>query len=122
MTQITLDTLDFANQLEVAGVDPKIAKAHAMLQAKIQNNIAEKLDKQQITLAKLTKHDWATKEDINRLETKINIVENKLENKIGLVENKINMVENRLLVKLGGIMVGCSASLGALATFFHIAR
>lgn len=113
MAQTAFDTLDFANKLKAAGLNSKIAETQAELQAILQNNVNERLNTQQTTLNELTKHELATKDDIGRLETKIDLVENKL-------EAKITMIENKLIVKLGGTMIGCSAALGALATFFHV--
>jgi hypothetical protein len=92
MIQTAFDTLDFANKLKAAGLAPQIAETQAELQAEIQNN--------------LIKHELATKEDLKLLECKL--------------ESKIDSVESRLLVKLGGIMVGCSALLGTLTTLLHV--
>jgi|GEM_PF-1909287 len=134
MTQhIAFNTLDFANRLKAAGVAEKIAETQAQLQSELQQDTNKKFDEQQAMLNELTKHELATKDDINRLETKIDVVENKLESKISMLENKldskisildskISMIENKLVVKLGGIMVGCSALLGSLVTFFHQAH
>ena len=85
---ITFDTLKFAKRLESAGVEPKIAEAHAEAEAEV--------------FAETFTNQVATKHDITRLEA------------------KMEQIENRLIIKLGGIVVAVGGMLGALNVIFHI--
>jgi hypothetical protein len=83
---IVFDTLRYANKLKAAGVPEK--------QAEIQ---AE-------TLAEIIDENLATKHDIELIRRDIKELELKL-------EAKINSLETKLLIKLGGLMLGVIALL-----------
>jgi hypothetical protein len=65
------DTLSFANKLKEAGVEPKIAETQAELQAEIQSKMLNKLSEHEATLCELTKYELATKEDLYKVETRL---------------------------------------------------
>lgn len=148
MPQVAFDTLAFANTLKKAGLDPRIAEAHAELEATILNELtinklATKEDLHDLKLAtqkdfhdlkidlefKIGQLDSKVDNIKNELDTKIDSLDHKIDNikngldiKIDSVEyrlnTKINSLENKLLIKLGSTMVGCTAILGTLYVVF----
>lgn len=140
MTYIAFDTLEYANTLKKAGLDPKIAEVHAELQAKIlneavQTRLATKEDiaalklatKEDINALKLsTKEDIdalksSTKEDIDtlRLSTKADI--DSVKEDVAVLKKDITNLRFELLTKLGGTIIGCCTVLGILITVFSLA-
>lgn len=84
MSHIAFDTLAFANKLKAAGFDPKMAEAQAEAQAELLSGLMD--DK------------LATKNDLKELKIE-------LKTDIKQLRNDMKQLENRLLIKLGGLMV-----------------
>jgi len=110
MTATTFNTLQYAKQLKAADMPEHQAeiaaevlgkaleerdKALAAVEAKVQELAAD---------TKRNAAQMATKEDIIKLEAKIDKVEARLEAKIDKVEAKIELSHKDLLIKLGGII------------------
>ena len=91
------DTLAYANKLKAAGVEPKIAEVQAELQAEL--------------LSELAQNTLATKADINCLKADINSI-----------RADMLALKNELLVKLGGMLAGCTVLLATLSAFFTHVR
>jgi hypothetical protein len=77
---MTIDTLEYANRLEAAGVDRKQAEAHAKA---IRDTLAPQL---------------ATKADLALLEQKLDA---KIDTAVARLEAKIDALGNRLYGKIG---------------------
>jgi hypothetical protein len=112
---LTFDTLIFARRLEAAGMDPKIAEAQAELQAEVQAQAyerqaqaLEKFAEYQPLLdeIKITRGEFATKGDIRELRIEL--------------QSEIRSLRHELLIKLGGIAIGCTALFGTLVTVLAI--
>lgn len=88
MTAITFDTLKFANTLKNAGVPPAQAEA----EAKALSEVLE-----------VNLKDLATKEDLVRMEERF--------------EAKLVLLEQRMVIKLGGLMV---VAIGVVATLVRL--
>ena len=127
MAQVAFDTLAYANKLKAAGVDPKIAETQAEVQVQIlndltKNQLATKDDMHNLE-RRIDRVQLATKEDIRGLENKIDTAQletkeniHNLDKRIDKVEQRVNGLKNELTVRLGGIVIGSSAVLGALMT------
>lgn len=124
------DILGFVKKLEAAGVEPKIAEAQAELQADFQSQILEKFAEYQPLLEeiKATKHEFATKTDIAKLDHKIDSNTARLEHKIDSVHSElkaemrdvrseIKALRNELIVKIGGIVVACMTVFSTIMAF-----
>ncbi|MCK4608007.1 MAG: hypothetical protein KAT71_00870 [Gammaproteobacteria bacterium] len=111
----TFDTLKFANRLKAAGVEPKIAEAHATAEAEI---FAENVP-QQIA----TKYDMIQVEDrMDNLEGRMDKLDgkmDKLEGRMDNLEGSFIQLENKLTIKLGGIMTAGIGIIAALLVIFH---
>ncbi|MDP2902893.1 MAG: DUF1640 domain-containing protein [Methylovulum sp.] len=96
MTTITFDTLKFANKLKSAGVLPQHAEAEADALADIfEVNLKE----------------VATKEDIKHLEEDIKHLEERLCERF---DGKFIQLEQRMIIKLGTLMVIAVSAVAAL--------
>jgi hypothetical protein len=137
ITLASFNTLEFAKKLEEAGMEPKIAEAQAELQAEIQTEMQKKFVgtfaeyKPILDELKLHHNELATKGDLNavncslkseiefvRCELKTDIVAlrceldgriTKVEGRLDRIEGKLDGLKNDLVLKLGGIMVTCTA-------------
>jgi len=98
MTSITFDTLRFANRLKAAGLDPKLAEAHAEAEAEVYSNILS--------------NELATKHDLHRLEAATKSDLRKL-------ESKIDLSNHAQLIKFGGMLAGGITLLAILMTLFE---
>ena len=103
--QTKFDTLDYADELEKAGVP----EAQAKVQAK--------------ALFRIIDQQLVSKQDIKELEVKIKELEVKLSHDNKMIQLEIKSMESRLINRMGGI-VGVSvglgvATLGGLIGFFH---
>lgn len=90
MPHFIFDTLAYANKLKAAGLDPRIAEAQAELQATV--------------LSELTTNQLASKKDLQELKLELQL--------------DISKLKNELIIKLGGIVVACTAILGTLVAIF----
>lgn len=90
MPNLIFDSLAYANKLKAAGLDPKIAEAQAELQVN--------------TLSDFATNSFASKKDLEALELKLQL--------------DLSKLKNELIVKLGGIIVACTAVLGTLVAIF----
>jgi uncharacterized protein YlxW (UPF0749 family) len=95
---IAIDTLAYANKLKAAGLDSKLAEAHAEAQAELMSRLME--------------DTFATKQDIKELRHEIRHVRTEL-------KSDIKQLENKLLIKLGGIMITGVGLLATLLTMSH---
>lgn len=92
MTAITFDTLKFSRRLKEAGVLPAQAEAEA-------EALAEVLE--------VNLKDLATKEDLVRMEERLT----------ERFESKLVQLEQRMIIKLGGLMV---VAIGIVATLVKL--
>lgn len=109
------DTLEFSQDLQKVGVEPKVADAQARLQAKIWNNMAhEKFStkddfnslqgdvsslKDDVNLLREDLKKFATKEDLKRFATKeemrqeiraeVSVLESKMEQRFGKLNSNL---------------------------------
>jgi hypothetical protein len=103
MARIAFDTLAYANKLKVAGVEPKIAEAQAEAQAEL--------------ISELMEEKLATKDDIRQLQLAIKDVEQGLKHDINDVRQSLKSIEDRLIIRLGGLLI---IGIGALATLMTV--
>lgn len=121
------DTLNFANKLKEVGVEPKVAETQAELQAEVQSKLFDKLSEHEATLCELTKHELATKEDLYRVESRLDHKIDCLDHKVDCLEHKINTKleanKNDIILRLGRMMASgltiAVAILGILVTILH---
>ncbi|HEY8157814.1 MAG TPA: DUF1640 domain-containing protein [Methylobacter sp.] len=92
MAAITFDTLKYANRLKAAGAEPKIAEAEAEALAEV---------------FELNLNEVATRDDLKHMEERLN----------KRLEARLLQLEQRMVIKLGGLMVG---AIGAVATLVKI--
>ena len=147
-----LDTLNFAKRLEAVGVEPKVAEVQAELQLEILEKQAQAYEKVVAKFAeyrpvldeiKITRHEFATKGDINNLRhalkvdinnlynvltvdinnlcnvltVDINNLSSELKTEINTLESKMDNMRNELIIKLGGVVVASSSVLGVIMAF-----
>jgi transposase len=106
---IAIDTLAYANKLKAAGLEPKLAEAQAEAQAELLSGLMDD------TLA--TKHD--IKELRTELRHEIRQVRAELKGDLRHLEANIKQLENKLLIKLGGIMITGVGLLATMLTMSH---
>jgi len=92
MAAITFDTLKYANRLKAAGAEPKIAEAEAEALAEV---------------FELNLNEVATRDDLKHMEERLN----------ERLEARLLQLEQRMIIKLGGLMV---VAIGAVATLVKI--
>jgi hypothetical protein len=136
---IPFDTLRYANALQEADINEKIAHAHAKAQAgawaeAIETQLVTKQDlhnamhKSEVALQTV---DHKLSKEIQRVDHKVDALEKNLRLEIKRVDNKIDALDKNihvemkllgknLLIKLGSIMVGSVALLGGLTTVLHL--
>ena len=94
MTTLTFDTLKYAKQLEAVGVEPKVAEVQAE------------------ALVQVFDESVASKRDIKEIDLKIEALRAELRKEIELSRKEI-------IIKLGGIIVACTAVLGVIISISH---
>ncbi|HEY8219512.1 MAG TPA: DUF1640 domain-containing protein [Methylobacter sp.] len=92
MAAITFDTLKYANRLKAAGAEPKVAEAEAEALAEV---------------FELNLNEVATRDDLKHMEERLN----------ERLETRLLQLEQRMVIKLGGLMV---VAIGAVATLVKI--
>jgi hypothetical protein len=92
MAAITFDTLKYANRLKAAGAEPKVAEAEAEALAEV---------------FELNLNEIATREDLKHMEERLN----------ERLEARLLQLEQRMIIKLGGLMV---VAIGAVTTLVKI--
>ncbi|MGZ5029972.1 MAG: DUF1640 domain-containing protein [Methylobacter sp.] len=92
MAAITFDTLKYANRLKAAGAESKIAEAEAEALAEV---------------FELNLNEIATRDDLKHMEERLN----------ERLEARLLQLEQRMVIKLGGLMV---VAIGAVATLVKI--
>jgi Tfp pilus assembly protein PilO len=92
MAAITFDTLEYANRLKAAGAEPKVAEAEAEALAEV---------------FELNLNEVATREDLKHMEERLN----------ERLEARLLQLEQRMIIKLGGVMV---VAIVAVATLVKI--
>jgi hypothetical protein len=92
MAAITFDTLKYANRLKAAGAESRIAEAEAEALAEV---------------FELNLNEVATREDLKHMEERLN----------ERLEARLIQLEQRMIIKLGGLMV---VAIGAVATLVKI--
>lgn len=140
------DTLTYANRLKAAGLEPKIAEAQAAANAElfsslIEDRLVTKDDlrealsnalKDMATKSDLQKfitkdeaksfvtkdeaRSFATKDDIEALRKELFELEARIDMKMEL---RFKELENRLLLRLGGMMMAGLAVIGVFIRFLH---
>ncbi len=88
MAAITFDTLKYANRLKAAGAESRIAEAEA-------------------EVFELNLKEVATREDLKQMEERLN----------ERLDARLLQLEQRMIIKLGGLMV---VAIGAVATLVKI--
>ena len=106
----TFNTLEYTEELEAAGVPPSQAKAHAkaLLQI-IDTNLATKAD--------IAKIEQTIKELETSTNQKIKELETSLKHDIELLRTEIKAMEQRLTIRLGGMLI---IGIGAVATLIKL--
>lgn len=99
---IKFDTLAYANKLKNAGMDTKLAEALAEAQAEVVTII---LDDQELM-----------KQDIMAVKQDVMLVKNEVKD----LRRDMSSMENRLMTKLGSIMVGGFGILATLLTILNL--
>ena len=97
MAAITFDTLKYANRLKAAGVPDKQAEAEVLSEA-LEVNLKE----------------LATKEDLHR---EMESLRRDIDARFVQVDSHFAQVEQRLIIKLGGLMV---LSIGIVAALIKL--
>ena len=92
MVAITFDTLKYANRLKAAGVESRIAEAEAEALAEV---------------FELNLKEVATREDLKQMEERLN----------EKMDARFIQMEQRMIIKLGGLMV---VAIGVVATLVKI--
>jgi len=92
MVAITFDTLKYANRLKAAGAESRIAEAEAEALAEV---------------FELNLKEVATREDLKQMEERLN----------EKMDTRFLQLEQRMIIKLGGLMV---VAIGAVATLVKI--
>jgi hypothetical protein len=92
MAAITFDTLKYANRLKAAGAESKIAEAEAEALAEV---------------FELNLNEVATRDDLKHMEERLN----------ERLEARLLQLEQRMVIKLGGLMV---VAIGVVATLVKI--
>ena len=92
MVAITFDTLKYANRLKAAGVESRIAEAEAEALAEV---------------FELNLKEVATREDLKQMEERLN----------EKMDARFLQLEQRMIIKLGGLMV---VAIGVVATLVKI--
>ncbi|MGZ5054738.1 MAG: DUF1640 domain-containing protein [Methylobacter sp.] len=92
MAALTFDTLKYANRLKAAGAESKIAEAEAEALAEV---------------FELNLNEIATRDDLKHMEERLN----------ERLEARLLQLEQRMVIKLGGLMV---VAIGAVATLVKI--
>ena len=92
MVAITFDTLKYANRLKAAGAESRIAEAEAEALAEV---------------FELNLQEVATRDDLKQMEERL----------IEKMDARLFQLEQRMIIKLGGLMV---IAIGAVATLVKI--
>jgi hypothetical protein len=92
MVAITFDTLKYANRLKAAGAESRIAEAEAEALAEV---------------FELNLKEVATRDDLKQMEERLN----------EKMDARFLQLEQRMIIKLGGLMV---IAIGAVATLVKI--
>jgi hypothetical protein len=116
MTIVPFNTLRYARTLQKAGIEDKIANAHATAQAHawseaIENQLATKKDIQNI--------DHRLSQEIQRVDQKVDRVDHKIDAVDKNLRLEIQLMGQKLWVKFGSLMVGGIAFLAGLITAFR---
>lgn len=145
-TRIMFDALNFVKRLEAVGVKPEIAKVQVQLQVESQVQVLEKQEEAQqqfidkfneysplLDEIKITKNEFATKGDIlavkedilalesrmDKTDAKIDILNNKFTGKFDVLDGKIDSLYHKLIVRLSGIVVASTATLGVVMALIN---
>ena len=114
--QITFDTLSYANKLKAAGFTDKMAE----VQAKTQIELIRELTDSHLA----TKQDvLAVKEDVMMVKEDIMMVKEDvlvLKQDVSSLESKLEVIENRIITKLGSVMVAGIGLIATLLTIFQL--
>ena len=106
MNTVPFDTLKFADRLAAGGITEEQAKTAAS------------------ALSEAFKDDIATKADIERLETKIDMLESSMIQKLGALEailtQKIDAVESRITIKMGSMLVVAIGVIGVIVSLLKL--
>jgi chromosome segregation ATPase len=104
MPQYAFDTLEYAKELEEAGMEPKIAEAQAKAQVKILSNLLDYkvATKDDLKELKGEIKDLGIKVNsrIDQLDSKIDQLDAKFESKIDQLDSKINQLDAKFEFKI----------------------
>ena len=99
---LTFDKLNYVDSLKAAGVEEKVSRAHA-------NALDVALHESVATQQALSDVETALKQEISEVHTKlkqeISEVRTELKQDILEIRKDMEAMENRLLIKLGGMMI-----------------
>jgi 2-phosphoglycerate kinase len=99
MVAITFDTLKYANRLKAAGAESRIAEAEAEALAEV---------------FELNLKEIATRDDLKQMEERL--IE-KMDDRFSQLDARFLQLEQRMIIKLGGLMV---VAISAVATLVKI--
>ena len=123
MPQVAFDTLKFAEELEESGLDPKIAAAQAKAQVKILSDL---VDRQLATKDDISRVEDKIEDQIRGVKDEIREVKDEIKSEVKGLEHRMNgfdikldLLEQRLTMKLGRWMIASVGFLAALFTVFH---
>jgi len=122
--QNMFDTLAYANRLKAAGVETQIAEAQAEVNADMIANLIDSTlaTKQDITNLRIElKQEIAdVRHEIRDVRVELADLRGDLKETRSSLELKIAQLENRLILRLGGIMVTTVSVAVALLTIMHV--
>lgn len=126
----TFDTLEYADELKGAGMDPRMAEAQARAMKKVMGNFVDaNKDKvatqDDLTLAKTElKHEIEMvrselKSDVAAVRTELLEVKAELKQDIALVRQDMLAMENRLIKSMSKIVFGGFSIFGLVVVALH---
>jgi len=81
MPQVAFDTLEYAKELEEAGVEPKMAEAHTRAQVRVLSDFVDR--------------QIATKSDLKELEIKFDSKFDQIDNKFEQIDSRFKQIDSR---------------------------
>ena len=135
MPALTFDTLKFARRLKEAGMDPHLAEAQAEALAEVLaakfDTLVEKRDLAELRqellreIASLRQENAALRKDMEasdaslrqEMENGFAALRKEMENEFAAVRKEMQLLEQRLIIKLGAMLV---VAVGVVATLVKL--